>query len=201
MRMLATTCLARRHATALCLQELPAPWRQRLTWQDLLLLPHWLVSESAPSLARLALWCGALWHGPALRQCMTGTVLQAAHDLLGPAGLQAVRDHAQVGRVRVMPVPARLRPAWLACGWDVLRADVTEVLEDRGGAQDLACCLVAYRAGRQAIDDMPPPGPALSGPARGRVSEVVSCACDLLEAQGDEQASESVPPRLPEDGA
>ena len=183
---------ARRKAIALSLQHLPAPWRQRLTWQDLATLPQWLASVPAPDLANLALWCGALWHGPALRHCHAGGALQTACELLGPDGLQAVRDHASLGRVRVMPVPARLGLVWRACGWDLLRADVAAALEDRVGALDLACCVVAHRADGGSGEGRPPPGP-VQARAPAEASEVVACACDLLIRHGSHLGAQLSP--------
>ncbi len=89
---------ARRMAMALRLQHLPAPWRQRLSWQDLAGLPQWLAQVAGSDLSSLALWCVALWHGPAWRQGSTEAAQQAARELLGVEGLQAVREHASLGR-------------------------------------------------------------------------------------------------------
>jgi hypothetical protein len=172
---------ARRQAMALGLAQLPAPWRQHLTWQDLARLPAWLVRVPAATLPALALWCGALWHGPALRQAVEGGTLQAARELLGPDGLQAVQAQAALGRIRVLPAVARLDAVWRSCGWDLLRADVAAALESAADAQELACRLLAHRAGEGG--PLPSPGPGLTEVDRAQVQAVVACACDLLAGQ------------------
>lgn len=137
----------RRLAAARSLQHLPLELRRELTWQDLARLPVWLTRAGSDSLDDLALWAGALWHGPALHQCIVGRLLQAARDLIGPAGLRAIRAQAHAGVVQTLPAPASLGETWVSCGRELLCLDMAATLADRESSGRLAQAVLSHLAG------------------------------------------------------
>jgi hypothetical protein len=180
-----TGAVARAHrlAAAQLLQQLPLELRHELTWQDLGRLPDWLTHAATVALDDLALWAGALWHSPALHQCIVGPLLQAARDLIGPAGLRAVRAQAHVGVVQTLPAPSCLGETWVSCGRELLCLDVADALEGRETAGRLAQAILSHLAGWEL-------SPCASQPTnwpearRAKALIAVPCARELLMLHG-----------------
>ena len=66
------------------------PSRAVIGWDELLAWPDWALPARRGGLDAQVLRCGALAHAQALRACIDGPTLQAAHELLGRGALLAL---------------------------------------------------------------------------------------------------------------
>jgi YOP proteins translocation protein K (YscK) len=92
--------------------------RAAIGWAELLAWPDWALPAPRGALDAHVLRCGALAYAEALRSCIDGPTLQAAHELLGRSALLALLQGQAPALVQRAALPRidALESSWRNAG-------------------------------------------------------------------------------------
>lgn len=89
---------------------------ESLSWDALSQLPTWVAFKTTDECAIHTVWCGALWHQPALQRCIDAAVLHVVDEILGPGAISILLSVESAGRQHMMPLVDEMAQTFFNAG-------------------------------------------------------------------------------------